>query len=305
MNNDLKVSIILPVYNTEKYLPKCLDSIQAQTLKEIEIICINDGSTDNSLNILKEYADRDSRFKIISQTNSGQSAARNKGLDFATGKYVGFVDSDDYIEPGMYEKLFKNATENKSDISLCSMSTYTQTTGVFNTNVRYFSLNIFPSSFDGKVFNYKDTDNFLFRICVSPCNKLYKKELIKDNNISFPEGLFFEDNVFFYETFMLAKRISLIRDNLYCYRLKSDTSTVTGDDKNKLDFFEVFKKIEDFFKEHGFLSEFEEDFSTYKKNTLIYWYKKISDKTIQKEFANRFYTLYSEYPQQIIDKQNP
>ena len=117
--NDVKVSIIVPVYNVEKYLRQCVDSIVNQSLKEIEIICINDGSTDNSLQILEGYAQRDKRIKIINKRNEGLSTARNTGMEYATGEYIGFVDSDDFINEKMYENLYKNAKSNKSDIVMC------------------------------------------------------------------------------------------------------------------------------------------------------------------------------------------
>ncbi|MBR6411952.1 MAG: glycosyltransferase [Alphaproteobacteria bacterium] len=114
------ISIIIPVYNVEKYLPKCLDSLIHQTLQEIEIICINDGSRDRSLEILKEYAAKDNRIKIINQKNSGVGLARNVGIEKATGEYIGFIDSDDYVSDDYYEKLYKAALKNNSDIAMTS-----------------------------------------------------------------------------------------------------------------------------------------------------------------------------------------
>uniref|UniRef100_UPI003864C4B3 glycosyltransferase family 2 protein n=1 Tax=Methanobrevibacter sp. TaxID=66852 RepID=UPI003864C4B3 len=112
------VSVIIPVYNVEKYLKECLDSVCNQTLANIEIICVNDGSTDNSLAILNEYAQKDGRIKIISQENQGLGAARNRGLEDASADYVYFLDSDDYIELTTLEKLFNNAVSNSSDVVL-------------------------------------------------------------------------------------------------------------------------------------------------------------------------------------------
>ena len=111
------ISVIIPVYNAEKYLEKCLNSVIKQTLKDIEIICINDGSTDGSLNILQKYSEKDKRFIIIDQKNSGQSVARNKGLSVAKGEFIGFVDSDDWIDDDFYEKLYDAAIEYKADIA--------------------------------------------------------------------------------------------------------------------------------------------------------------------------------------------
>ena len=116
-----KVSIIVPVYNVEKYLSKCLDSIVNQTLKDIEIICINDGSVDNSQSVLEAYAKKDTRIKVINQENLGLSCARNKGIDIAQGEYIGFVDSDDWIDLEFYEELYNNAINTQSDIAASSI----------------------------------------------------------------------------------------------------------------------------------------------------------------------------------------
>ena len=113
-----KVSVIIPVYNTERYLRRCLDSVCNQTLSDIEIICINDCSTDNSLDILKEYADKDKRIKIINfKENKGAAVARNTGIDIVNGEYIGFIDSDDFVDSDFYEKLYNTASENNSDIA--------------------------------------------------------------------------------------------------------------------------------------------------------------------------------------------
>lgn len=114
----IKVSVIVPVYNVEKYLRECLNSLVNQTLKEIEIICINDGSEDSSLEILNEYASKDSRFVIINQENSGQSVARNKGLDVAKGEYIGFVDSDDWVDLNFFENLYSEAVKTIPTLQL-------------------------------------------------------------------------------------------------------------------------------------------------------------------------------------------
>lgn len=116
MDSKVCVSVLVPIYNVEKYLSQCLDSLCAQTLKNIEFICINDGSTDNSGNILEKYAKNDSRFKIITKPNSGYGDSMNVGLEAATGEYIGIVESDDFAEPNMFEKLYKAAKNNNLDI---------------------------------------------------------------------------------------------------------------------------------------------------------------------------------------------
>ena len=131
---DVKVSVIVPVYNVEKYLRECLESLVNQTLKEIEIICINDGSDDSSLEVLNEYASKDSRFKIISQQNQGQGIARNKGIDIANGEYLQFVDPDDWVETNMLEKLYNFANKNNSNVVRFNYSNYNDYSGKFKKN---------------------------------------------------------------------------------------------------------------------------------------------------------------------------
>ena len=116
-----KISVVVPVYNVEAYLERCLDSLINQTLSDIEIICVNDGSTDSSPEKLEEFAKKDSRIKIINQENGGLSAARNTGIEAATGEYIGFVDSDDYVDLDFYEKLYNAATSHNADISCTSI----------------------------------------------------------------------------------------------------------------------------------------------------------------------------------------
>ena len=132
-----KLSVIIPVYNVEEYLNECLDSITNQTLEGIEIICIDDGSTDNSPNLLKEYQKKDQRIKIITKENGGQATARNLGIKEAHGEYIAFIDSDDFIEPEMLEKLYTKAKNNNLDIAMCKIATYNNQTKEIKDNVWY------------------------------------------------------------------------------------------------------------------------------------------------------------------------
>ena len=133
----IKVSIVIPVYNVQKYLHECLDSLINQTLKDIEIICINDGSTDNSLNILKEYALKDSRIKVIDKENEGQGIARNLGIELAQGEFIGFVDPDDWLEPEMLEMMYNQAKVLFSQVVICDYKKY------FEDDNKYCDVNIF------------------------------------------------------------------------------------------------------------------------------------------------------------------
>lgn len=287
MQNKIKVSIIVPVYNTSMYLEQCLNSLLCQSLEGIEIICVDDGSTDNSLQILQNFAQNDKRIRVLTQKNQGQSVARNLAMNVATGEYIGFIDSDDWIDEKMFEKLYQNAKKFDSNISMCSFTLFNEKTGLSSDSDPYFTLNLFPESFEDRSFSYKETYDFIFRICVQPCNKIYKRDFLTQIGAKFPEGLFFEDNVFFYETFMQSEKNCLIKEPLYTYRVGTGHSTVSGDEYKKLDFFEIFRLIEKFLKEKKLYDGLADYFVQYKKNTLQYWYKKLTDEKIKEIYSKK------------------
>ena len=246
-----KLSVIVPVYNVEGYLEECLDSVCGQTLTDMEIICIDDGSTDNSPNILNEYAKKDSRIKIISKENGGQATARNLGIKQAQGEYVAFVDSDDFIEEEMFEKLYSKSKENDLDIAMCKIATYDNQTGETKDNVWYYMMGVFRD-FEKDIFTHKDTKEFTCNIAVTPYNKIYKNSLLKDNNILFPEGFIFEDEKFFFDVYLRAKKVSLIDEFLYYYRVNRKGSTVDiSKESDYSDIVPISKQIRETFKETG------------------------------------------------------
>lgn len=297
MDNKPKISLIIPVFNTEKYLEQCLDSAINQTLPDIEIICINDGSSDNSLEILKRYAQKDSRIKYLSQKNSGQSSARNKGLNIAQGEYIAFLDSDDWMQLDMLEKLYHNAKEQDCDISMCSITVFNEISGLKTEHDCYLSLDIIPKKFDNKIFNWFDLKDFIFKICVVPWNKIYKNRFLKENNITFCENFVFEDNLFCVETFIKAQKMNLTRDCLVNYRHFSASSGLSqsGDkDYKKLDFFKVLDLQENMLKDTKTFSMLGLYFKAHKKANLIYWYKKITNKKIKLKYALKLYRLYPD-----------
>ena len=245
----LKISVIIPVYNVENYLGACLDSVHNQTLTDIEIICINDGSTDNSLNILNEYSKKDSRIRIITKENGGQATARNLGIKLAKGEYIAFVDSDDLIEPDMLEKLYTKAKDNNLDLAMCKIATYDNHTKEIKDNVWYYMLGVFRD-FEKDIFTHKDTKEFTCNIAVTPYNKIYKNSLLKDNDILFPEGLIFEDEKFFFDVYLRAKRVSIVDEFLYYYRVNRKGSTVDISKENDYsDIIPITKQIRETFRQ--------------------------------------------------------
>lgn len=207
-----EVSIVVPVYNVEKYLTRCIDSILKQTFKNFELILVNDGSTDNSLNICKEYLIKDKRIKLISQTNKGLSTARNTGIKRAIGKYICFIDSDDFVEKDYVRLLLSNIKKYKSDISICEYY-LTDATGK-KYSIEKLNEPIDISVLSGeKIFYYFYKDNYVPNVVA--WNKLYKKSLFK--NIKYKEGYYFEDEWIALPLFYKARRISFIRVPLYNY----------------------------------------------------------------------------------------
>lgn len=193
-----KISIIVPVYKVEKYLERCVDSIINQTLKNIEIILVDDGSPDHSGDICDEYAKQDNRIKVIHQKNGGISKARNAGMDIATGEYIGFVDSDDYIEPLMYEKMYGIANFNDLDLCICNYYEEYEHTNIIKA--------IKIKNNDEILFNKREVFEYIIRPFYNGelggyvWNKIYKRNIINDNKIRFVNGLvLYEDNIFFLE----------------------------------------------------------------------------------------------------------
>lgn len=291
----MNVSVVVPVYNTGKYLEKCIESLVNQTLKEIEIICVDDGSTDNSPQILKEFTKKDSRIKVLTQNNKGQSAARNAGLEIVKGEYIGFLDSDDWADETMFEKLYQNAKSYDSDISMCSINVYDDKTGETSAGDPYLTLDLFDETFENRAFDYKETLGFIFRICVTPWNKIYKRKFLQGKNLRFIENLNFEDNVFNLQTLVESDKISLIKEPLVYYRRQSESSYTFNNDSKKLDFFKIFEQEEKFLKEKGLYNEVEQYFLTSKKNTLIYWYKKLADEKVKVQYMSKLLALYPEF----------
>ena len=292
------LSVIIPVYNVEDYLNECLDSVINQTLEDIEIICIDDGSTDNSPNILKEYQKKDSRIKIITKENGGQATARNLGIKEAQGEYIAFVDSDDFIEPTMFEKLYTKAKDNNLDIAMCKIATYDNQTEEIKDNVWYYMLGVFRD-FDKDIFNHKDTREFTCHIAVTPYNKIYKTTLLKENNILFPEGLIFEDEKFFYDTYLRAKRVSIVDEFLYYYRINRKGSTVdTIKDNDFSDIVPISKLIRETFKE----TDNYEDYKILLSNRFIHLQLARFTQTSQKYKENFFNLLKSDLEEVLADR---
>lgn len=281
INKRPKVSVILPIYNVGKYLRQSLDSLINQTLQEIEIICVNDGSTDDSYDILEEYKVKDSRIKVIHKENKGTGAARNDGLRIASGECIGFVDPDDWVKPNMFEKLYNLIKEKDLDIAMCMPDGFDEKNQI-NKPFPYFVDANFENIPDDKIFNWRDLSPFSYPMCV--WNKLYTKELFDKNNIDFAEGLDFEDHKVIFGTLLTAEKIFFIREKLYVYRFNREGSVLTDNNRRLIDHIEIFNIVENLMRETNTYNVLRKDFITYKIHNLLYYYSMIKD-----EFKEEYY----------------
>lgn len=219
------VSVIIPAYNIEDYIGECLESIIGQTLKNIEIICINDGSADSTLCILEEYSKRDSRIKVLSQENGGQSSARNKGLDIAAGEYVYFMDGDDILESFALEEVYNAACNSDTDIIYFDGSCFSVSGGKYNDikNDYYIRKNNYPESCSGIEMFCRMSSNDEFR--ASPCLQLIRKEHLDKNGIRFHNGIIFEDNAFTLLSMISAESAGFINKVYFKRRIRENSTT--------------------------------------------------------------------------------
>lgn len=222
-----KISIVVPIYNSSKYLNKCLDSLVNQTLEDIEIILINDGSTDESEKILKEYNDK--RIKYISKKNEGIGKTRNRGIREANGEYIAFVDSDDYLNEHFCEYMYKKASTCNCDLVICD---FFEDRG----NLYGIKFNDFEDT------SLIETPSLINNINLGPCNKLYSLELLKSNNIYFEENLKYEDAPFVVKAIKSANKIGKVNDFLTYYVIHENSETTTRD-KRIFDILEICKII--------------------------------------------------------------
>lgn len=211
-----KVSIIIPVYNSENYISKCLDSVLNQTFDDIEIICIDDGSTDKSFNILNKYNIKEKRIILLTQENKGQGEARNKALDIAKGEYIYFLDSDDYIEPNLIEECIKKFNETNADLICFNTEVFGDTSSrLFKRTEKYALLKFCGLlTLTGEI---RDTLN------VYLWNKMFKNDIIQKYKLRFPNDLYYEDISFSKSYFLMTNKIYMDMRRFYHYRIHENS----------------------------------------------------------------------------------
>ena len=283
-NDDVIISVIVPVFNVSEFLKQCMDSIINQSFKNIEIICVNDGSTDDSLEILESYKKKDNRVIIINQINKGLSAARNTGIDIARGKYIGFVDSDDFIHKDMLKILYENIEKHNADVSICNFSYY------------YNEDKDVPNA---EVYDFLIDNNFEFnRLLISDgvirnnvWTRLYKRELFDD--IRFHVGRIFEDVSF--STLLMKKinRAYYCDKVLYYYRQRDDSLS------NLHDLSVIRDAMYNNYEKYLFVKEFYPELMDINVFSMLSWIgfrKNVFDKICKDDF----YEIYSDVVKDVF-----
>ncbi|RAP47500.1 MAG: glycosyltransferase [Methanosphaera sp. rholeuAM6] len=290
----LKVSVVIPVYNVEEYLEDCLKSVINQTLSDIEIICVNDGSTDNSLEILNKYSHKDGRIKIISQENQGHAVATNIGMSHAKGKYLFLMDSDDIIKYNTLELTYNKAEECNVDFVLFKAINYDHQSKEYYETKSYSMDEVYEKVKDN-IFNYRDVEDLLFTISVTPWSKLYNRRFIRDNNIIFPEGLIFDDNIFFWEVLFNAEKVVFLNEFLFTRRYYSTSSTNNGD-LRFLDSIKINELIWETFEKYN---QFETHKKTLYNSRVLSLYTRFTK--IKDEYRNVFFQQMKKSYMKILE----
>lgn len=245
----MKISVVMPVYNVAEYLSKCLDSIICQTLQDIEIICVNDGSTDESLKILQEYKSRDKRIIIIDKQNENSGVARNAGLAIAQGEYVYFADSDDWIyDENVFEKIYAKAKDDALDILIFGGYSCYQNEGKTSKTKGGYSLKTIDKKYFDKVLSAEDIAKDVFKFPSTCWTKLYNRKFLINNDIKFQSIKIGQDQLPFFHSMITAKRIEVINECLYCYRKNRRGSAMTVKKKQNSSPVRVTKAIEELLK---------------------------------------------------------
>lgn len=281
------ISVIIPVYNVEQYLDRCINSILNQSYNKLEIILVNDGSTDNSKDICLKYQSIDKRIKVINQSNGGLSKARNAGINYSVGKYICFIDSDDFIHKDMINILYNNLIKTKSDISVCSFEKVYKEKEDLKVTSNY--MEYYNPNFYDNLFNDLKVETII------ACNKLYKKSLF--NGLLYRENKFHEDEFIIHHILKKVNKIVYDKNKLYYYFQRENSITNNYSIKN-LDVIEALEDRIQFFKEQNLNKYYDLTLKVY-ANTLMYHYGVINNnirnyKIIKINLRSKFNNVYKK-----------
>lgn len=296
-----KVSVIIPAYNVEKYIIECLKSVIFQSLKDIEIIVVNDGSTDNTLEIIKTFMKYDSRIRLIDRENRGVGVVKNDALNHAKGECVSFIDSDDVVEFDMLEKAYNKYNETKSNVVV--FGAYALREG--KRKKCLYGIEKIPAKFRNKTVFPKDIQKILFKLPLVAMCKIYNREFLLNNNIRFQEGCIGEDQIFFLKAILLSDKIFILNKNLYGYRRNRKDSLTFKKKKENNSVILNFYEIENFVKSSEFSQKLKIKILDKYFGKCVSWLGKCSDEYRGKYFADLeklHLFLIENYPNLCFDK---
>ncbi len=270
-----KVSVIVPVYNAERYLRKCFDSLVNQTLEEIEILAVNDGSTDGSMAILEEYQRQyPQKVRVFTKENGGQASARNLALPYAKGEYIGYVDADDYADAAMFEKLAAKADETGADLTVCDHFR------VEKGKNHYVS---FP--------DYSKPKDMFKAVLVSPWNKLFKKSILVESGVIFPDGYIYEDTAWFAELIPFVQTMAYVHEPLLYHVVQENSTMTAAQGERTAQIFPVMNGLLDFYRQRGLYEDYRAELEGFYVRILLFSslrrIAKIEDKTLRRELERR------------------
>lgn len=297
MKNQILLSVIIPVYNTEKYIARCVDSIIHQHVNDLELIIVNDASSDKSMTIINQYVDQYKNIKCIDlDSNQGVGNARNIGLQNSTGKYVGFVDSDDWIDLKMYRSMIDLLESNDAEIAVCGIKNEYSNSKSSSFRYSYSEQNILSNRYALRILS-KSID---IDISLSPivCNKLYRHSFLKKHSLHFLVDSFNEDDIFTFFSFLHAEKILLVPGVNYHYYQRFDSITHTFGKKHIDDLFDAFSIAKKYLIENNLYISYRDEYSSFFEKCFSFMlsgmFKSEQNIIVQKKYLQYILEKYQE-----------
>ena len=295
-----EISVIIPVYNIQQHLRECLDSVLGQSYPHLQVICVDDGSTDESPAILAQYAQKDNRVQVIRQQNAGPGAARNTGLEAATGEYVIFLDSDDWFEPDFLEKMVDTAVREGADVAICRAVEFDTNSGRELPSEWMMKKQYLP----GKLaFAPQEMADHLFQFTYGmPWDKFYRRELLTTSGIRYPALKNSEDLAFVYPTLLAAKRIAVVDEVLIHHRINRMASVSNSRCGQPEAPYEAFQIVKEYLEQHQLMDTYRRSFLNWAMEFLVWHISNMSQRDIQKQYLN---TLRHQWLPQLHFEEHP
>ena len=294
------ISVIIPVYNIQQHLRECLDSVLGQSYPHLQVICVDDGSTDESPAILAEYAQKDPRVQVIRQQNAGPGAARNTGLEAATGEYVIFLDSDDWFEPDFLEQMVDTAQREGADVAICRAVEFDTNSGRELPSEWMMKKQYLP----GKLaFAPQEMADHLFQFTYGmPWDKFYRRELLTSSGIRYPALKNSEDLAFVYPTLLASTRIAVVDQVLIHHRINRMASVSNSRCGQPEAPYEAFQIVKEYLEQHQLMDTYRRSFLNWAMEFLVWHISNMSQRDIQRQYLN---TLRRQWLPQLHFEEHP